>query len=122
MAGSPFGNLEGVDARAGAISVGGWAIDPDTASPIAVHVYVDGAGTALTADSSRNDVGSSYPVYGSNHGFGGVLPADPGSHTVCAYGINVGRGANVQLGCRTVVVQAPSIRDAFPSEPSTPSP
>lgn len=107
MAGSPFGNLEGVDARAGGVSVGGWAIDPDTTSPIAVHVYVDGVGTALTADSSRTDVGSAYPAYGANHGFGAVLPANPGSHTVCAYGINVGVGGNVQLGCRTVVVQAP---------------
>lgn len=107
MAGSPFGNLEGVEARAGAVSVGGWAIDPDTASAIAVHVYVDGVGTALTADSSRSDVGSSYPAYGANHGFGAVIPADPGSRTVCAYGINVGLGSNVQLGCRTVVVQAP---------------
>ncbi|MDQ1137604.1 hypothetical protein QE410_002403 [Microbacterium sp. SORGH_AS 1204] len=107
MAGSPFGNLEGVDARAGAVSVGGWAIDPDTTSPIAVHVYVDGVGTALTADSARADVASAHPAYGANHGFGAVLPASAGSRTVCAYAINVALGGNVQLGCRTVVVPAP---------------
>ncbi|MCI9857693.1 hypothetical protein [Microbacterium proteolyticum] len=104
MAGSPFGRLEGVTAQGGAISVGGWAIDPDTDQPIPVHIYVDGTGTALTADVTRNDVAAAYPRYGAAHGFGGVASAPPGNRTVCAYGINVGLGANVQLGCRTVTV------------------
>ncbi|MXS74947.1 hypothetical protein CSIV_05785 [Microbacterium sp. CSI-V] len=107
MAGSPFGNLEGVTAQAGAVAVGGWAIDPDTTQPIAVHVYVDGVGTALLADSSRTDVAGAYPAYGAKHGFGAVLPAAPGARTVCAYGINTGLGGNVQLGCRTVTVGQP---------------
>ena len=104
--GPPFGSLDGVSAGPGSVSVAGWAIDPDTASPIQVHVYVDGQGFNLGPVSvARADVGSAYPGFGPNHGYyatlGGIAP---GVHNVCAYGINVGPGANNQLGCRTVVV------------------
>src|SRR3546814_16126227 len=90
----------------GGVSVSGWAIDPDTRAPISVHVYVGDAGTALTAGSARSDVGAVYPVYGPEHGYSAVLSADPGTYNVCAYGINVGVGTNVQLGCKSVTVPA----------------
>jgi hypothetical protein len=102
---APFGALDGATGRPGAIAVGGWAIDPDTTSPIQVHVYVDGRGTpALTANQSRPDVGALYPASGSNHGYTGLIPATPGAHSVCAYAINVGAGSNSLLGCTTAVV------------------
>ncbi len=101
---SPFGSLDSVTPRPGAVNVGGWAIDPETTAPLAVHVYVDGTGTAITAGLPRSDVGALYPASGSNHGFSADVPAPPGAHTVCAYGINVGAGGNTLLGCRTVVV------------------
>ncbi len=103
---SPVGNLEGVTGVKGGVSVAGWALDPDTTSPIQVHLYVDSAALALTADGSRPDVAAAFPGYGSPHGFTAMLGATPGSHRVCAYGINVGPGANSLLGCRTVVVPA----------------
>jgi hypothetical protein len=102
--GSPYGSLDGARGVPGGVSVGGWAIDPDTASPIAVHVYVDGRGVATTANASRSDVGAAYPLYGPAHGYGATVGAAPGLHTVCAYGINVGLGGNSLLGCRTVDV------------------
>ena len=86
----------------------GWAIDPDTAAPITVHVYIDGAAVALTANASRPDVGQAFPLYGSNHGYSATLLTSGGSHTVCTYGINVGGGTNTQLGCRSVTLPSGS--------------
>jgi hypothetical protein len=41
------------------------------------------------------------PGYGGAHGFSTTLPGGSGAHTVCAYGINRGPGANTLLGCKT---------------------
>ena len=79
----------------------GWAIDPDTTAPIAVHFYIDGTGVPRMADQMRPDVGAAYPAAGAQHGFSAVIPADPGSHTVCAYAINDASGDNPLLGCRS---------------------
>ena len=98
---SPFGALDLVAPAPGGVAVAGWAIDPDTAQPIDVHIYVDGQGFALTADQQRPDVGNAYPDAGPAHGFDASIPASPGTHNVCAYAINVAGGANHLLGCRT---------------------
>ena len=102
--GSPFGHLDVVAGRVGAVEVAGWAIDPDVASPVEVHVYVDGAGVPLIANGSRPDVGGAFAGYGPDHGFGARLAAAPGAHQVCAHAINVGAGTNTLLGCRVVTV------------------
>ncbi|MWB99245.1 hypothetical protein [Agromyces seonyuensis] len=105
--GSPFGSFDSASAAGpNAISVRGWAVDPDVASSIRVHLYVDGkARASVAAAASRSDVGSTYPGFGNAHGFattiGGV---SAGSHQVCAYAINTGGGSTVRLGCRTVTM------------------
>jgi hypothetical protein len=104
MSGSPTGVLESVKPVDGGVEVSGWAIDPDTTGPATIHLYVDANGTALAADRERADLAAHFPAYGTKHGFAAKLSAAPGAHTVCAYGINVGGGGNVQLGCQTVVV------------------
>jgi hypothetical protein len=53
--------LDAVQGGTGSVVVAGWAIDPDTASPIAVHVYVDGQGYALGASLGRPDVAAVFP-------------------------------------------------------------
>jgi hypothetical protein len=100
----PVGNLELVSGGAGAIGVAGWALDPDTAASIPVHVYIDGVGAAFTADKPRPDVAAVYPLHGPNHGFSEQIPAAPGRRSVCTYAINTGPGGHVLLGCRTVDV------------------
>jgi GH25 family lysozyme M1 (1,4-beta-N-acetylmuramidase) len=103
----PGGNLEEVAVSGNRLRVRGWAADPDTAGPIAVHVYVDGRwGGSLTADAMRSDVGAALPALGPRHGFDSVLGFVPhGTRRVCAYGINTGAGTtNPLLGCRTLVV------------------
>ncbi|MEY2404160.1 MAG: hypothetical protein QOD38_1711, partial [Acidimicrobiaceae bacterium] len=55
--GSTIGNLDSAWRQPGSIGIYGWAIDPDTTDPIAVHVYVDGAFAALgTANMGRPDI------------------------------------------------------------------
>ncbi|MDQ0574690.1 hypothetical protein [Agromyces albus] len=101
---SPFGNFETAVGDAQGVSVGGWALDPDTVPPIAVHVYVDGVGYAIRADQTRTDVGRVYPVHGNQHGFAASIPAASGARNVCAFAINSGPGPHTLLGCRSVVV------------------
>jgi hypothetical protein len=105
-AGPPIGVLDIAEGRPGAIRVAGWALDPDTARPIDVHVYTDsrfaGGGRA---DGSRPDVGRAHPFHGSRHGFDLVLDAAPGFHVVQVYGINQGvPDPNALVGTAWVVV------------------
>ena len=90
LAGQPFGSLDAVTRTGGTIRVAGWAIDPDTAAPIPVHVYVGSSGSATTADQSRTDLAAIYPGYGAAHGYVTNVPDPGGAVTVCAYAINVG--------------------------------
>lgn len=101
----PFGSLDAVSAVPGGVSVAGWAIDPDTSDAIEVHTYIDNRGAGGTVTGvARGDVGAVYPTYGSNRGYVATYPAAPGLRNVCTYGINVGAGQNVLLGCRQIWV------------------
>lgn len=105
---APFGSLDGVSRVPGGVQVSGWTIDPDTTGAVAVHVYVDGryAG-AVSASSSRPDVGAAYPAYGSNRGYATTIPVNAGSREVCAYALDAERRvANPLLGCRRVSVSS----------------
>lgn len=101
--GNPFGRVDLARSEPGGIRLAGWAIDPDTSGPIAVHLYVDGRLVGATAASrNRPDVGRAYPAWGSLHGFAATigLPTTGRPRQVCAYAINTGAGtANPQLGC-----------------------
>ncbi|MBW8761706.1 MAG: hypothetical protein JF592_03860, partial [Microbacterium sp.] len=99
----PIGNFEGVQASVGGATVSGWALDPDTADPIQIHIYVDNSSAAYTANRSRPDVGAAYGL-GANHGFAELVPMAAGTHQVCVYAINNGVGGHAFLGCRSVVV------------------
>ncbi len=106
VGGNPFGHLDSVVGLPGSIVASGWAIDPDVAGPITVNLYLDGHFvTGVTAGVNRPDVGATFPLYGSDHGFTDSLAAATGTHLVCAYAINVDAGnANTPLGCQTVGV------------------
>ncbi|MBT2501073.1 glycoside hydrolase family 16 protein [Curtobacterium sp. ISL-83] len=113
---TPYGSLDAATVTAAGVAVRGWAIDPETAAPIAVQVRLDGSTVStVTASGSRPDVGRVYPTAGPNHGFSTTAPvATAGNHSVCVVGVNVGRGGNAVVGsCRTVNV---------PVTASTPAP
>ena len=76
---SPFGSLDSVVGGAGSLTASGWAIDPDTADPIQVHVYVDGGAVVTTADRSRPDVGAAFPSAGPNHGYSSTIATTRGA-------------------------------------------
>lgn len=103
---SPVGWLDVVARIPGGVRVAGWALDPEVADPIDVHVYVNGVGFNIgRASMPRGDIGARYPEWGSAHGFNTVIPwSGEGTVNVCAYGINVGAGSPSLLGCRTVAV------------------
>ncbi|QJU54422.1 hypothetical protein SCB71_14875 [Herbiconiux sp. KACC 21604] len=115
--GKPVGSFDTATAVDGGIKVSGWTLDPDTTDPIDVVFYVDNAWTSrLKADKSRPDVASLYPGFGDKHGFTGTVPASPGSHRICAYGVNVpSSDNNPQLGCFTVTVKSSAALGALDS-------
>jgi hypothetical protein len=90
----PIGELDPVAIDGPVVTVSGWAGDPDATSPLQIHVYVDGIGTAvLFADgaSANADQG---------HMFEAALKLAAGRHSVCVYAINQGSGTtNRHLGC-----------------------
>lgn len=95
-----FGSVDQIRTSPPAV-LRGWAIDPKTATPISVHLYVNGGwGGAHLANVARPDVQSAYPAFGSSHGY--EIPISPGGGQHCVYAIDSsGAGPNPLLGCLT---------------------
>lgn len=106
----PIGGIDSVVAGPGGYTFKGWAIDPDTASPIAVRVTANGVVKFEgPANLSRPDVGASYPSAGPLHGFDGFAAGSPGqTYSVCVSALDSNLGANTALGCRDVIVPSGS--------------
>ncbi len=102
----PIGFFESLSVSGNVATASGWALDPDTSSSIAVHLYINGSGKEIIASRARPDIGAAYPATGPNHGFSEQFTLPTGTSNVCAYGINSGRGSNPFLGCRSVTVAA----------------
>ncbi|WP_199423570.1 N-acetylmuramoyl-L-alanine amidase [Actinotalea solisilvae] len=100
---APIGVIDAVTTTNTQLALSGWSLDPDTSASNEVHIYIDGVGVSLLANQSRPDVAAVYNK-GDKHGWSYVVPAAPGRHDLCVYGINTAAGANTLLGCRTVVV------------------
>jgi hypothetical protein len=99
--GNPIGSIDRVSYSPAGLQIRGWALDPNTVASIKVPIYVDGTGrTVVTASLSRPDIARAFPGYGAAHGFNATIPIGGGGHAVCAYGINVGVGANALVGCK----------------------
>lgn len=112
----PFGAYESVARAPGGspdIVATGWAIDPDTTSPIKVQVSVDGRVSTVIANVNRPDVAAKYPGAGAAHGFVTdiVEPSTDGEHNVCVSAVNVGGGshATVPLSCKVVTAAHPAV-------------
>ena len=92
---NPTASITGLSQSPGGARLIGIASDPDTAAPVTVVFTVDG-GT----------VGHTVANWGSSgHGFIGWIRAGQGTHTFCAYAINVGLGnANSPTVCQTLTL------------------
>jgi hypothetical protein len=108
----PLANWEALSASGSTVTVSGWAFDPDAPlTATSVHVYVDGEGTAVTANGSRPDVGAAFPGTGNSHGFSWSGSMAPGRHSVCVFAIDVDQPwRNTALGCRIIDVQTAAPR------------
>ncbi|MCW2740951.1 MAG: N-acetylmuramoyl-L-alanine amidase, family 2 [Blastococcus sp.] len=105
---NPRGVLDSASVSGITATIRGWSFDPDQPdAPSSVHLYVDGAfRKAVPADGNRPDVGAAFGV-GVAHGLTTKLSIPAGTHSVCGYAINTGRGTtNPFIGCRTVTVAA----------------
>ncbi len=107
---SEGGGLSGIVHRATTVGAGfgvwGYAVDPDTAGSIDVHIYPDGTfAGSRRADIARDDRAARLPGFGAAHAFGVTVAATPGSHHVCVYAINTPWGVNPSLGYLTAVRQ-----------------
>lgn len=84
----------------------GWAYDPDAPGPVEVSVTRNGvARPRVSASMDRPDVRARFRKTGSN-GFVVDLAVGTGDHNVCIRAHNVGRGADANLGCRTIRVES----------------
>ncbi|WP_288468167.1 hypothetical protein [uncultured Curtobacterium sp.] len=106
----PDGRLDSATAVSGGATLTGWAWDRDTTDPLAVAFYDQTSGTRslgrVTTTLPRADVRAVYPGAPLNSGYSRTVTLAPGTHKVCAYGINVGQGTtNPLLGCRSVTVR-----------------
>lgn len=86
------GGLDVVVVDRRAIGAGGWVSEPD-GTPV-IRIVDDHGGRVDT-----------YDVSAAGGRFLQAWDADPGTHNVCALGVDVPTGAGVLLGCRQVVVK-----------------
>ncbi|MBC7594086.1 MAG: hypothetical protein H7288_09135 [Kineosporiaceae bacterium] len=93
------GTIESVVGSQGSIAVTGWSVDKTSSVAGYVWINVDGVGRAHKVDVNLPWTATAFPGTGSLHGFDVSIPASPGDHTVCAYGVD-----SVLLACRNVVV------------------
>jgi hypothetical protein len=102
----PYGAYESLSRNGSNIVATGWAIDPETTSPINVQVLVDGTATTVRAKIARPDVAAAHPGTGTSHGFSSNIaePSTDGEHKVCVQAVNTGGGSTpyVPLGCKVL--------------------
>jgi Fibronectin type III domain len=93
------------------LRVVGWAVDPNTSSPISISTTIDGiaAGTR-TASVARTDVAAAHAGAGSAHGFSTTFTANTNEHKVCVTAVNVSYGTgNTSLGCKIINAVHPKV-------------
>lgn len=86
-------------------TVSGWAFDPDTTSPVRIHVYANNpyptgrnSGT-LVADQARSGIPVRTPGGGNRFGFSGTVQVPSGTTRLCLHALdNTGHG-NTMIGC-----------------------
>ncbi len=100
---NPTGNFESLVSQGDRFVASGWTLDRQTPIPNEVRVDVDSVPVArVRAMDVRDDVAAAFPGLGNLHGFRVTVPITPGSHWVCAVGVNLDVGSDVLLGCKWV--------------------
>jgi hypothetical protein len=100
---SPYGKVTYLAQAPGGFFISGWAVDPDTSSPVGVDISADGhvVGTVAAGGVSN---------WLPSHGFSGTFripgaAVAPGTHSICVSGRNAGTtGSNHSLACQQLTV------------------
>ena len=97
----PIGELEHIHRSGDDVTVRGWAVDPNKATPVNIRVVVDGVNAAtFPADDNRNDNPWNGAKYGNDIGFDDVVTIASGPGRVCVWALNMGMGSgNTKLAC-----------------------
>lgn len=115
----PVGSFETLESPApGQVRVHGWAYDPNAPrKPVTIRAFLGGSkggrgGTPYElgpiAGQERADLLAGFPMIGVSPGFDASFPVvGSGRQRICAYALNIGRGADTLLGCRGVGVSVP---------------
>ena len=126
--GTPIGHLDELEGSAATIRVTGWAIDPQTASPVRVQITRNGTVVAtVDAGRDRSDLGGAAQHYGTRHGFDAGITPEPGRNRVCVQIIGVGGGGDAGAGCAEIDhavtrVDTPGAVPVVPDVPAVPAP
>ncbi|MGI8667123.1 MAG: fibronectin type III domain-containing protein [Jatrophihabitans sp.] len=106
---NPVGSLDTISSWHGVVTMAGWSLDRDHLAGEQVGVWQQSPAARPMASVAtgivRADVNAALHVSGA-HGWRTSFAAASGHYTFCAYGINIGPGSNVLLGCRTLTVVA----------------
>lgn len=104
---SPVVSWEEATPTATGIKVSGWAFDADSAQPVQLKFRIGGTTSTVTTSLQRPDVQAAYPKANATAGFNVTLPAAAGAQTICGTVVNIGSGADRDMGCRSVTVPQP---------------
>jgi hypothetical protein len=104
---NPVGAVESAVSALGAVTVTGWAVDPDSTESLTTSLTVDGAPSPVVPSQvTRTDISQLFPGVSDGQGVRAVLDLAEGTHEVCLLAANAGaEGSDATVGCRSVVVQ-----------------
>jgi cell wall-associated NlpC family hydrolase len=105
---SPTGQYSSVSGTSSAMTVSGFAKEPDMLRRrLTVVLYVDGvsAATVTTRRAAPTQVSAGSSPYGA---FRISVPVSSGAHLGCLWLVNVGLGSNSSLGCAAVDTRGPA--------------
>lgn len=100
---SPHGHVITFTGGIGTITATGWAVDPDSATPVTIRAQV--ASKWATKTTVANLSLPAVPQTSTKVDFRLVVPAKKGRRVICVFGVNTGAGATGGIGCATVTVR-----------------
>jgi putative cell wall-binding protein len=103
--GDPMGAVQSLAAANNAVTVSGWAVDPDVpGTSITIRVRGSNWSQLIAANLTSTDSNSAFVGSGTMHGFSASVYVPVGQQNVCVDAVNQSIGKDVTLGCSTLAV------------------